>query len=299
MEISKKKKKWLIQRRSSLKGVFVGKRINSNKSADIYYRRALDKETSKFVKKLVEEIKNNLPEKGIYKTSSATQVAFIEALLNKYKDFNFNIYTGNITKIVQKWLRMTKNNAMKSIKGIFDEMAGKSIAIEWNKKYDMTLKLIIDRNISLIRNATSQTLNNIENIVFDAMTTGQGWRDIEKQLRRQTDYSEKRIKLIARDQTAKTNGAMNEISQRSAGIKYFEWSTSKDERVSTGKGGHKQLEGKIYRWDEPERYPVIDSYGNRGTPTQRVNCRCVALPVIILDGYHAVWTGDGYKIERI
>ena len=42
--LSKKKEKWAIQRRKALKGVLVGKPINKNKHADVYYRTAMEKE---------------------------------------------------------------------------------------------------------------------------------------------------------------------------------------------------------------------------------------------------------------
>lgn len=57
------------------------------------------------------------------------------------------------------------------------------------------------------------------------------------------------------------------------------WVTANDERVSTGKGGHKQLNGRIYRYDTPTA--IIDSYGNKGHCSERVNCRCTQVSVIL------------------
>jgi uncharacterized protein with gpF-like domain len=87
---------------------------------------------------------------------------------------------------------------------------------------------------------------------------------------------------------------LNEVTQRSAGIEFFEWCTAHDERVSTGKGGHKQLDGKIYKWGDTEHYPITDAYGNRGTPqNNRPNCRCVAKAVILMKEYTAKQLSDG------
>lgn len=89
------------------------------------------------------------------------------------------------------------------------------------------------------------------------------------------------------------------MAQQENGVKFFLWRTKEDDRVSTGYGGHKQLNGKIYAWNEPENYPIIDSYGHQGLPSQRVNCRCVASPVWVLDGWTAEKQSDGsYKIVR-
>ena len=194
---------------------------------------------------------------------------------------------------------MARQSSDKNIKKLLSEMAGKQITIEYDKSYDEALRLMVQRNVQLIKNTTEQTLTNVENIVFDSMTTGQGWAEIQQTLETQKDISKNRIKRIARDQTAKTNAALNELGQREAGIKYFMWRTAQDERVSEGYGGHKQLNGKIYRWGDEANYPIIDSYGHRGLPAQRVNCRCIARPVWILDGYKTKQLADGsYEVVR-
>lgn len=299
--LSKKKEKWLVSRAKIYKGVFVGKNIGKNAIADAFYRNAIDKEFSKYIASLYNELEGVY---GVLQISNASKpqkvsVSRVLAVLKAYKGAKLKIFLKNADKIIRKWLKKASQFTNKNIQNVLFEMAGKEITLNYNRDYDNILKLIIDRNVQLITNVSSQTLTNIENIVFDGMTTGGGWGEIEKTLKEQKVVADNRIKLIARDQTAKANATLNELQQRDAGIKFFMWRTMGDERVSTGKGGHKQLDGKIYAWDEKENYPVIDSYGNTGLPSQRPNCRCVALPVWILKGYKPVKQFDGsYKIEK-
>ena len=180
------------------------------------------------------------------------------------------------------------------------KLYGDNFKVSFNSEdLEQITRLIVKENAGLIQNTTSQTLNNVESIVYDGVTTGQNWREIAKDLSNQTNIAKNRIKRIARDQTAKTDEALNELSQRSAGIQFFEWRTAQDERVSEGYGGHKQLNGKIYKWGDVEHYPIIDSYGHRGLPAQRVNCRCTALAVILRRDYEAKQLPDGsYKIVK-
>lgn len=301
MFLSKKKEKWLLSRAKLYKGVFVGGSIGKNASADAFYRNAIDKEFAKYITSLYSELEEVY---GVLQVSNASKpqrasVSRVLAILKAYKGAKLKIFLKNADKIISKWLKKALKSTDESIRKVLFEMSGKEITINYNRAYDDILRLIIDRNVQLITNTTSQTLTNIENIVFDGMTTGGGWGEIEKTLKEQKVVADNRIKLIARDQTAKANATLNELQQRDAGIKFFMWRTMGDERVSTGKGGHKQLDGKIYAWDEKENYPVIDSYGNTGLPSQRPNCRCVALPVWILKGYKPVKQFDGsYKIEK-
>ena len=301
MFLSKKKEKWVIQRTRSLQGVLVGGDISKNAAADYFYRNAMDKEAQKFIESLYKEteaVYDTLKMENAVKRRKPS-VASVRFILNKYKGAKLDIFLKNSEKIIKKWLKMARTSSDRNIKKLLSEMAGKQITIEYDKTYDEALRMMVQRNVQLIKNTTEQTLTNVENIVFDAMTTGQGWAEIQQTLKTQKDISQNRIKRIARDQTAKTNAALNELGQREAGIKYFMWRTAQDERVSEGYGGHKQLNGKIYRWDDEANYPIIDSYGHRGLPAQRVNCRCIARPVWILNGYKAKQLSDGsYDIVR-
>lgn len=302
MFLTKKKEKWTIQRNKTLHGVLVGGDISKNAAADYYYRKAMQSEMVKFIEACYKDLSEVY---AVIQVENATakrkpSPASVRFILNKYKGAKLEIFLKNSEKIIRKWLKMASKSTDKNIKKILSEMAGKNIAIEYDKTYDEALKMMVQRNVQLIRNTSTQTLTNIENIVFDSMTTGEGWYGIEQTLKSQKHIAEDRISRIARDQTAKTNQALNELAQREAGIKYFMWRTAQDERVSTGYGGHKQLNGKIYRWGDVENYPIIDSYGHRGLPAQRVNCRCIARPVWILNGYEAKQLPDGsYDVVRV
>lgn len=280
--------KRINKRRIKRKGYSVGADITKNKHAEVYYRNALDHEIAAFLDSINKNIKLDFG-----------NAEAILATMRLYENVIMTVLLDNSEKIIHKWLNIATKKADKSLReAIYGDLAD-SITINYDKAYDSSLKMIVQRNVALIKNTTTQTLTNIENIVFDSMTTGQGWYQTEKDLITQTHISRDKIKRIARDQTAKTNTALNYLTQKAAGIEYFEWRTANDERVSTGYGGHKQLNGKIFKWGDEQNYPIIDSYGHKGIPSQRPNCRCVALPVFVQKGFHLNKQSDGsYKIER-
>lgn len=302
MFLSKKKEKWVIQRNRSLQGVLVGGDISKNAAADYFYREAMDKESMRFIEALYRDTKKVYATIKVENASKPRKpsTASVRFILNKYKGEKLKIFLKNSEKIIKKWLRMARQSSDKNIKKLLSEMAGKQITIEYDKSYDEMLKLKIKQNIQLIKNCTEQTLTNVENIVYDAMTSGQGWAQIEQTLQIQKDIDKNRIKLIARDQTAKTNAALNELGQREAGIKYYMWRTAQDERV---RSSHRELNSKIYKWgDVLERQPIIAiSHGKEvhGYPAQAVNCRCIARPVWILNGYKAEWNENSRSYEVV
>lgn len=271
--------------------------IIKNKAADVYYRRAIEAETDKMLTAIfakLERVYTTVKISNAATGANKPSVSNIMKLITYYKKVYLPKFLRNAEKIIDKFINLATRNAKRSITKSMRQLYGDDFAVNWNgKDIDDILRLIIRRNVGLIENTTLQTLNNIENIVYDGVTTGQTWGTVAKDLSTQKHISSDRIKRIARDQTGKANEALNEAAQLSAGIEFFEWRTAEDERVSTGYGGHKQLDGKIYKWGDVEHYPIIDSYGHRGLPHERVNCRCTALAVILRKDYVAKQNSDG------
>lgn len=271
--------------------------IIKNKAADVYYRRAIEAETDKMLTAIfakLERVYTTVKVSNAATGANKPSVSNIMKLITYYKKVYLPKFLRNAEKIIDKFINLATRNAKRSITKSMRQLYGDDFAVNWNgKDIDDILRLIIRRNVGLIENTTLQTLNNIENIVYDGVTTGQTWGTVAKDLLTQKHISSDRIKRIARDQTGKANEALNEAAQLSAGIEFFEWRTAEDERVSTGYGGHKQLDGKIYKWGDVEHYPIIDSYGHRGLPHERVNCRCTALAVILRKDYVAKQNSDG------
>lgn len=139
------------------------------------------------------------------------------------------------------------------------------------------LQAIYEKNYGLIKSIPSEIieryrsafLNNIGSFDREA---------IYKQAKTFQGISNRRAKTIARDQTQKAVSGYTQARAQQLGFEYYQWVTAGDERVSTGKGGHKVLNGRIYKYSEPSA--IIDSYGNKGHPSTRVNCRCTQVSVI-------------------
>lgn len=128
-----------------------------------------------------------------------------------------------------------------------------------------------DASIQLVEQAARVYAQQVRE-VFDRpdFTEGRRWEDLRDELLERADVSESRAELIARDQTLKLNGAINQARQEGAGIDRYVWSTSGDERV---REEHDALDGETFSWDSPPE---------PGHPGQDFQCRCVAIPVIDL-----------------
>lgn len=136
-------------------------------------------------------------------------------------------------------------------------------------------------NARLIKSIPEQYLTNVESIVMSNVRAGGRWEAVAKQLKNEYGVTDRRAKLIARDQTAKVNGELNAKRQVAAGYEYFQWVDSSDNRVRHNHRVHndKVTEyGKgIYKWSDPP----IGEKGNKVPiiPGQEFQCRCIAKPI--------------------
>ncbi|TLD85816.1 minor capsid protein [Helicobacter sp. MIT 05-5294] len=142
---------------------------------------------------------------------------------------------------------------------------------EWNLKESSRvvqneMNAILERNAALIKTIPSDIieryrsdiLNNVANLDQEA---------IINHFKTFSQISERRMRVIARDQTQKAINDLQNAKAQQLGFEYYIWRTSGDSRVSEE---HKRLNGRIYSFKNPTA--VIDSYGNVGHTAQRVNC---------------------------
>lgn len=154
------------------------------------------------------------------------------------------------------------------------------------------LELFANQNSQLIKNMTKNELERVSGIVQRGLQDGSSLDSVTETIEKSFGITRRHAKLIARDQTTKLNGSLTKLRQQEVGITEYRWQTSGDERV---RADHKALDGKLCRWDDPTVYynEASKKWENRknigGTlvnPSQDINCRCIALPVIegIFDG---------------
>lgn len=206
----------------------------------------------------------------------------------KVSTFSENL-SKDITKNVEKYVNLKFINEDKD----FDiKLKSKNVKDELQAIYESNLALIKTIPQNIIERYRISFLNNINNFDREA---------IYKMANSFNLISKRRAKVIARDQTQKAVVGYTQARAQQLGFQYYIWLTSNDERVSKGKGGHDKLNNRIYKYDNPTA--IIDSYGNIGEPSKRVNCRCIAAPFILKPGVELILVkdsvaGDYYKVKN-
>ncbi|CAH9013195.1 head morphogenesis domain protein [Vibrio phage 455E52-1] len=187
---------------------------------------------------------NRFAERLASKFVQSVNVQNQQQFQNQYKSFGINIYAGS--QAVSDYL-------------------------------DATVK----DNVRLIKSIPDQYLTQVESIVLGNMRAGMRPSAINKQLQDQFGVTERRARVISRDQVSKASNGLAKKRMESSGFKYFQWIDSKDSRV---RSRHKHIANKVTKYGKGI-YSFSDlPIGEQGvpvTPGQPIQCRCVMRPVLI------------------
>jgi SPP1 gp7 family putative phage head morphogenesis protein len=254
----------------------------ADRTAEVRYRRRLQA----FVRSLINETANKLI--PLLKTleKQYTDSAILE------NDIIFNdAYAGDLNRVIRRMANNSRNLGA-AVERVAEEWADdvsqkdkkrlhrsikraigvdvQSIASEKGVRDILDAK--ISENVSLIQSLPDEYYKKINVIVNEMTSKKQPAKSIIKELRKVGISTDKRAKLIARDQTQKLNSVLTRTRQENLGINEYEWQTSDDERV---RETHKRNNGKVFKWSDPPK--------ETGHPGDDIQCRCNALPIINLD----------------
>ena len=137
-----------------------------------------------------------------------------------------------------------------------------------------TMRQLQQEQIELITSLPREASNRVHNLAIESYTAGTRADVLSQKILETGEVTLSRAKLIARTEIARTAATLNETRARHIGAETFIWRTSHDGDV---REEHKELDGKVFRYDEP---PVAARNGTRALPGCIWNCRCYADPII-------------------
>lgn len=237
-----------------------------------YYRRlrALIKEMHKvtmmlFDKRMKDAIKQYKSELKADSYSEDDALDVVRQALELMRSLTLGVFPSDvIQRLAESFIGDVDRLSKANIEG---QMRVKGIDPITELWLDSFKRSVIAENVTLIKDIQSEYAKSVEVIINHGTRTGKSLKDIQQDIQYRLDVTERRARLIARDQTGKVFGQITERRHRDMGVRKFKWSTSKDERV---RESHKKLDGKIFDYDNP---PAV------GLPGDDFQCRCLAIPV--------------------
>ena len=260
--------------------------VHSSKQLEVKYRRELDALLRYMLNIALDELREPEKVNDALPDYFKSLTAKMNRIFDKLDAINLSMFASLIASRVVN----TANNANKER---FNRQASKTFGIDLKGALSSSGKavqdqLAIDRelNASLIKSVATEFKQQISETIMTNVQSGKRSTDLITQIKERYSVSQSRAKLIARDQTSKLNGSLVKARAQAVGSKTYIWSGAMDER---SRQDHKVMQGKTCKWNDPTVYSDDGGEtwkkrkqigGVEAHPTEPINCRCAALPVV-------------------
>lgn len=249
-----------------------------------FYRNQLKKLVAEMNRRIMEEVMPVVRgEKAEYqvKDSVPTKDAWADNVIASLEKVSQDLTEGAFASQFERLAQRTVSMAEADTTDAFLKSVNEATGVDMSNMLDQEglaeyVQSATYQNSKLIKNLSNDYISGIQTAVLGGVRGGDAPSKIAKKIQEKTGVQRRKAELIARDQTSKLTGEITERRQKQAGIRYFRWVTSKDERVGDD---HKRAARRdvgygpgVYRWDKPPQEGVP---GNSTRP----NCRCTATPV--------------------
>ena len=294
--MQKRKKGKKAKKKPPKKGVTSSKKAETLYAGDIKrIIRAMNKDIATVLMPQIRQEKPNYIKDGW----SDMLAAYFARLFDQYTGSSFK---ARVSTILQRPIRMAEESATDQVKRMYKSATQTTevdrLASEGDADIEEIINSTVARGVGLITNLTNDYASQVQTIVTNGMQEGLHPTAISKQLQEKAKMPIKRANLIARNEVARVNSAVDSARSESLGMKYYRWSTSNDERV-TGRPGGLYPNSKVKCWDIAKKDigygPGVFTY-KKGAPlkgsnkpkgsdgvhpgTAHIGCRCRRIPLI-------------------
>jgi len=283
IKLAPKKEQWLGKRNIALKGT----RLNYNASLQIRYKnkllnltRSMLNETSRRIIALFKSpsskyfFKNQKEATAMDSSIASRATRLMQSLTAKFSQlFNNKADTlaASMIKQTKKSSEINLGTSLKKLSGGLTLNTG--VIPEGMEEVSAAL---IQENVNLIKSIPAEYLKDIEGAVMRSITSGAGIKSLEDEIKKRSGQTDRRVSLLALDQTRKAYNSINKQRMQALGVKQFEWVHSGGSREP--RESHMRLDGRIFSFDD---LPLKGDEGftNGQFPGQAINCRCTMIPV--------------------
>ncbi len=284
--------------KEALKRKFKGKKRVKCRVRPIY-QSASDREYQRVMISYINIARDTLKERlpnimALYKESQRADARFdsaydfCESILAEFnvirEKLNKRLEKINLENTLDKTSKDARNRVVKEWKRLVKQTLGIDLYEDYymGDFYRQMLAEWTVGNAVKIKSIPTQMLDRMAELVLEAHRQGMTIKTLQKKIQKEFNVTKQRARILARDQMSTLNAQITKAQQQDAGVEYYIWSTSKDQRV---RECHGALEGKMFSWDNPPemwyktKSKGVVMTGKRCHPGEDYCCRCCALPV--------------------
>jgi len=238
------------------------RRVAPNKGVETEYKKKLDKLVDAMSKSVLYWVLADFGDRSARELSIAIQkrIKQWKKIFGKYSD-DLAIW---FVKSIKKHIEFNMKNAFKE--------AGIKIKQDIPKNI---IKAVEIENKDLINSIPEKYFIGVETVCMLALLYDWNKTDLTNELKKRYNITKRRVRIIAEDQTYKTNELFKRELCKVVGVRKGRWVYTW--RSEHPRESHIQLDGALFDLNKG----CYNYYDNEFIyPTQKVNCKCDFVPVI-------------------
>ena len=283
------------ERRIKRQSILYGGELFPSEGIRKWYKRELSALSTDMSRKTIADIikvyrRENENIKALY-AQDADSAEVLKAELDKLNKEFYAVFTGKAESLAKGFVARQEDYANISVKSSlksFGLINGEKTNFEINfinnfysRADRRAAKAAIEANVNLIKSINSQFFEEIAGLVFRSVINAEGITSLKEGLSKISGKLDKRIDLIASDQTKKVYEALSRAKLAEVGVSKYEWVyTYGSKKPQWERVYHRDiLAGQILDLAVPV---VVDpKTGEKGYPGTLINCHCIKRPVIV------------------
>lgn len=285
------------ERRIKKQSILYGGELFPSEGIRKWYKRELSALSTDMSRKTIADIikvyrRENENIKALY-AQDADSAEILKAELDRLNKEFYAVFTGKAESLAKGFVARQEDYANISVKSSlksFGLINGEKSNFEINfinnfysRADRRAAKAAIEANVNLIKSINSQFFEEIAGLVFRSVINAEGITSLKEGLSKISGKLDKRIDLIASDQTKKVYEALSRAKLAEVGVSKYEWVyTYGSKKPQWERVYHRDvLAGQILDLAVPV---VVDpKTGDKGYPGTLINCHCIKRPVIVFD----------------
>ena len=236
--------------------------VNVSPSIRVWYRKQLEK--------LIEALRRSLMWWLVARYKSGNARA-IQKELDALRYYWMDIFDDSAKRIAKRFVSKVDRAVSNSAKKALAEL---SFNVTWKNSREVKniLTSLRDTQVSLIKSIPEESLNRVAGILQRGLQNGQDIDQIAEELSHGFGITERRAKMIARDQTNKATFAINRQRYLSVGVNEGIWIHVAGKYTS--RPTHVAMHHKRFFLDGKDAGMYDPDVGRNVMPGECVNCQC-------------------------
>lgn len=279
------------ERKPKAKPVAQGNQLIANAGIEDWYYKSLKNAIGEMVEDYSRELTRAFSKRDVqaYYTADASPISIMKRILrrlnSKWREVFAAFANTHAESFAKKGDDFSQFSARHSLKKLGIDNPKDATQFEVGE----ILKSSIAENVALITNIQQDFANEVEGTVYRSLASNNpeaGSQAVVEHLKTREGITDRRAKMIARDQNSKLYTNLNKARMEVNGVEKFRWKHSSAgkkprhthidrERQDVGYGPG------IFRLDSPELWEGPKN--DQGLPGEAINCRCRMIPIINLD----------------